>query len=496
MFRSLLLLASLCAAFDARAEWFRAETPHFVLQADATEPEVRQMAAELESLDAVMRGLFGVTTPPGRSRADILVIDDVATVRRLTGMNWFVGGVTIAARTGEVILVSRRFAEWGLGFDVRESLYHEYAHSFMRRHLSTSYPGWYVEGFASFFETARLVEGGQIRMGTMPGGYDAVLRGKNIGFADVMSVEAFRSDGPAPAEVYALGWLITHHLFAGGPRAAEIRAYLRAVASGEPVSEPDKFFAGGIKAFDADMTAYFQGERPIFRNEARAPDPASIAVRPMRSGESAYVLFRLEDMPAARSEAIAGTRPSRFKVTCDRHAKAKQLLDRFPDERGPRLHAGRTALACGETVAAAALADALLAAEPADPTLLAFKADVLVLTARDNPRRMTALFTQARELLRRASQIDANDPAVAVASYNLSSADLGVSLQTRRLLDRAIELNPDDLVLRFTAVDLALREEDTRYAIALLTPIANSPHESGLRDAAIQMIAAIRKLRR
>lgn len=497
MLRSLLLLACLCAAFDARAEWFRAETPYFVLQADAPEAEVRQMAAELESLDGVMRAAFGITTPPGRSKADILVFADVPTVRRHSGIEWFSGGLTVAGREGEVLLVARGTPGSEFDFDIRYPLYHEYAHSFMRRHLSRNYPGWYVEGFASFFETARLLETGHISIGQIPLGYEDILKTTPIAFAGIMSVDAHRGEeGPAPSTLYAQGWLLTHHLFAQGSRAGEIRTYLRTVAAGDSVAEPDKFFAGGIAGFDSDMATYFQGERKLFRNAAKVPDPAAIPVRPMREGEARFATLRLEDMQASRAEALAGSRSQRFKATCERYAKIKLVLDRFPDERGPQLLAGRTALSCGENGVADVLADRLLAAEPDDPALMAFKADALVIIARDDPRRMTPLLAKARELLRRGATIDPNDPALAVASYNALAADVGITLQTRKLLQRAIELNPDDLALRFMGVNNAMIDGDHKYAIGLLEPLANSPHDTGLRDAMIKLIAEIRKTRR
>jgi hypothetical protein len=490
MLRILLFLGLMCLAGEARAEWWRAETSNFVIQADMPEAELRKLAIELETLDGVMRALAGAAGKANPRRSDILIFDDVETVRRLSGLERFVGGVTLQTGAGEMVLAAQGFAAIGADRDPRRSVFHEYAHSFMRRHIGNLMPGWFSEGYASYFETAEVVDADTVRLGAMPPQLEQALTG-GIVFADVMTLAASNPDGPPPAKIYAEGWLLTHHFLARAPRSPEILRYLNAVSAGEAVDKPDRFFTGGIAGLDAEMAAYFAAKPGAKAYAAKAADAAEAKLRPMREGEVRFATLRVEDI--ARSKASAGGRAARAKAAQERLAAAKALLGLYPEETEAALFAATLALDDNDTALAGTLADKLLATAPDKPELLALKADVLTVTARNDPPRAIALIRAGRELLRRAAAASPDDPAVAAALYRNFSADQGASMETRRYLDRAIELNPDNDELRNTAIDFALRTRDTKYAIALLTPLANSPHETPRKHGAIKAIAEIRK---
>lgn len=489
MARLLLLLALLCCAGEARAEWHRAESAHFKIQADLPEAELRTLAADLETIDALMRTLSAARK--NLAKADILVVEDIESVRRMTGISGFSGGITLNSKMGELIIMSR---EGGDGYALRRILFHEYAHSFMHRFVGNGFPGWYTEGFATFFQTAEVIAADRVRFGAIPPEVEEAFGGgASVPFAEVMSIDAQRLEGPAPVKLYAQGWLMAHSLFSGGPRSGEIRAYLNAVSSGAAVSKPDTFFAGGIAGFDADMTAYLKALPPPRKGALAPVDLSGIAVRAMRPGETRFVTRRLEDVA---TEYDGTGRAGRIQATARRYALAKALLDEFPEESELAFYTGRLALACGENAAADALADRLLGADPENPTLMAFKADTLIGVARDNPRGMMPLIARSRELLGRAAALDAENPAVAVAMYRNYSADQGATLATRRYLDRAVQLNPGDTDLLNTALEFAVRNGDYSYAIKLITPFANSPHDNAMRSWAIRTIGQFRRQRR
>jgi hypothetical protein len=489
MAKLLFLLAWLCAPEVARAEWHRAESPHFIIEAELPQGAMRKMADELETVDALMRTLSG-PLHASRAKAHILVVPDAATVIALTAIPGYSGGITMEGDMGELIIVSGDPDE---KLDIRRALFHEYAHSFMARFLGRSMPGWFIEGYATYFETTRVLGPNQLRFGAIPDGIAFTLKGKGVPFTDIMSMSAEAANGPPPIRLYAQGWLMTHNLMSGGSRANEIRNYVRSVSAGEPVSQADRFFAGGVAAFDSDMTAYL-GALPQPRTAMVPPvDLSMVTVRDMRPGEIRFFRRQLEDTAIER--AGRSTRALRLRSAGIRYLYARTLFAEFPDEPELGFYTARLALAYGECDAADTLADKLLAADAANPTLMALRSQTLVCAARQDPRGAMPLITRSRDLATRAAAIDPDNPAVAAALFRSYSAEQGATMATRRYLDRAVQLNPGDVDLLNTALEFALRNQDIGYAIQLLTPMANSPHETEARKWAIHTIAELRRRR-
>lgn len=486
MAKVLLLLALLCVPGQARAEWHRADSPHFTIEADLPEGTVRKLANELETVDALMRTI----SPPAHAnlaKAYILIVPDADRVRSLTSIPGYSGGITRESDMGEMIIVSGDIDD---KFDVRRALFHEYAHSYMARFMGRSMPGWFVEGYATYFETTRVTAPNRLRYGGIPDGVPFALKDSAVPFADIMSMAAERADGPPPPKLYAQGWLMTHNLMSGGSRAAEIRNYIRAVSAGEPVTQADRFFAGGVAAFDKDMNTYLLA-LPDARTATVPPvDLSTVTVRGMRPGEAKFFTRQLEDIPI--EHAGMSTRAARIRGAGIRYLYAKTLLAQFPDEAEVGFYTARLALAYGESAAADKLADTLLAADPENPTLMAFKAQTLVAVAREAPGGAMPMILRSRALATRAAALDADNPAAAVALFRGYSAEQGPTAATRRYLDRAVQLNPGDIDLFNTALEFAERSHDTSYEIGLLTPMANSPHDNASRTWAIHVIAELR----
>lgn len=494
MLRFLLILFALCCAGEARAEWRRAESANFVIQGDLTERELRDYANRLEALDLLLRRLTGVTAQPGRQRAEILVVANVAEARRNPDMRDFEGGVNLVVPLGSLVVVAREYDAERLSYDVNRTLFHEYAHAFMRRYLAYPQPGWYVEGFATYFESAKLPLDGRAQHGGFPldiaGAFNAE---RSVPFREVMAESNNRYVNRPPISVYATGWVLTHHYLSGAPRSAEIGRYLAAVKAGKPVGNPDIFFAGGTAALDRDMSAYLKALPPP-REIALAPiDPARITIRTMRPAEVALVRRRLADIGLSASpEGTDAREKTKLRAA---YEATRALHDQYPDERELSLYAMRLALFADEYAAAEAIADKLLAAEPNNPDLLAMKANAVTsLAPRDKPAQFSAAILRGRALIQRAQAIEPDNPAAAEALYRNFFAEQGGSPVTRRHLQRAVQLNPDNVTIRIKAVELATRARDYTGAIALLEPTANSPHNTPARRFAQAMISSLRRL--
>lgn len=493
MSRLMLILFAFCWAGEARAEWRRAETANFVIQGDLTASELRGYATRLEALDLLLRRLTGVTAQPGRRRAEILVVANVAEARKNPELHDFEGGANLIVPLGPLVVVAREYDAENRGYDVDRAFFHEYAHAFMRRFLSYPQPGWYIEGFATYFESAKFSPDGRMQHGGFPleiaGAFNAE---RSVPFREVMAVSNNRFIARPTISIYATGWVLTHHYLFQAPRSAEIGRYLAAVKAGRPVDDPDSFFAGGVAALDRDMTAYVKALPPPREIVLGPVDPARVSIRPMRPAEVALARRRLADIGLGADPDITDTREkAKLRAAYD---AARALRDQYPGERELSLYTMRLAQFAGEYATAETIADTLLAAEPNNPELLALKANAITsLAPRDKPAQFSAAILRGRALIQRAQAIEPDNPAAAEALYRNFFAEQGGTPVTRRHLQRAVLLNPDSITIRMKAVELATRARDYAGAIALLEPSANSPHDTPLRRFAQSMIASLRR---
>ncbi|MEZ0242700.1 MAG: tetratricopeptide repeat protein, partial [Sphingomonas sp.] len=453
MARLLLFLALLCMAGEARAEWHRVETPDFVIRADLPEPELRELGRQIEMLDALLRAMTGVTTPADRRKTEILIIPDLETGVRITGLPDFPGGVTWPGSMGAMIIASYRFPEDYYGYNVREVLFHEYTHGFMAHFMGTNQPGWFIEGFACLFQTAKLTDDGKVEFGTFPVMLEGELDPKHpVSFRSIMSISGVSTDTASPLSIYTQGWVLAHHYYFGGPRAGEIGAYLSAVRKRQPVN-PETLFKGGVAAFDADMATWFAALPPPKQLTLPKLDSSRVAVRPMRPGEVALIERQMIDMALVQPGDDPKLAEQKFN---DSYQAARALYVQYPE---PELgfYVAQFAYAAFDLAGADTLLDRLLATDSKNPDLLAFRGLVLVDIARETPEKFDALILRSRALIQRAMTLDPANPVAAVAMFRNLSADQGATPAARTALMRAVELNPDDMTLLQTALEFALR---------------------------------------
>lgn len=374
MVRLLLFLALLCVASEARAEWLRVETRNFVIEAELPEPELRHLGKQLEMLDALLRIQAKVTTPPGRRKTHILVLEDSEAGQRATGRPWFSGGVARWTPDGALAFVVKRAPD-DPDYSLPESVFHEYAHGFMQRFLGHIQPGWFIEGFACFFQTAQELPNGAMEVGRHPVGMDTLIDpARPVSFATVMSMGGGALPTTAEGQsMYVQGWVIAHHYLLGGPRAAEIGTYLDRVRKRQPV-QPASIFAGGLDGFDAAMANWYAALPPPREIALPAIDPAQIAIRPMRPGEIALLELQFlngpPDDPADGEEAsIAAWKAFLVKV--------EALYEQYADE--PVIGFFVANMISGKDMGLAnRIADQLIAKDPNNPDFLALKAVILV----------------------------------------------------------------------------------------------------------------------
>ncbi|GAA0866788.1 hypothetical protein GCM10009115_31630 [Sphingopyxis soli] len=482
------LFALLALPQPAHAEWQRIETREFALQADMEPEAIRALGLQLLDLDRLLRELFGVTGPGRGRRVEMIMYGDQAQLMTEAGMPGFATGFFNANPVENFALmpVTARGYE---GFDPVETLRHEYTHYFMTRHLGNWQPGWFMEGAASFFETAHRGPDGAMRYGAAPPQIVGFLN--EVGgmrFDDLERSSRSFSDTESMGRFYAKGWLITSHRYLGGKHSSSIAAYLDAKAKGAKTDT--SLFADGTAQFDQDLEDWLAAGIPPEKAVAIPPADASlIRLRPMTAGEVALVGMRLElYRQASRSHSFA----TGVKAQEELLAHIRKIVAEHPGDRVVGAFSIKILLAIDSGHIGAAELEALLdpAGTTADDRIL--RARVMTRGADEGPpAQFQGRIAAARKILDGVLREDPDNVDALFATFENIREDEGASDAAITYLAKALAIDPHNGLWRMELLELYLRDGRKTDAIALLRPIVNLPH-GGLEVQ--EAVATIRSL--
>ena len=196
-------------ASSADAEWRRYETANFVIYSESGPKKVEELATGLESVDALMRMATGLSNDVEPVKVRIYEVATETDVQNAIGGDSGVAGFYHANSMGAFAVTPRDMA-FGVGSFTRELvLHHEYAHHFMLQYFPSTYPSWYVEGFAELIGSSTMMPDGRIAYGK-----PAKHRGDTLSFfwVPVQDVLTKPADKLNDFDLYGQGWALTHFL--------------------------------------------------------------------------------------------------------------------------------------------------------------------------------------------------------------------------------------------------------------------------------------------
>ena len=466
----LLLLAS-----PAAAEWRRAESPNFIVYADAPETRLRERVLQLEDYHRLVGTATGIDTPPVRNKLTVYLLDDANDLRLVRNVSGSVGGMYVATAIGVAAFVS---AQTSFGNDV---LQHEYAHHFLYQYAPRPYPAWFVEGFAEYFMTARFTER-EIEFGGVP---ENRIRALNSGgwlpMERLLSGNLAGLDGRDRNRFYAQSWLATHYFYSNAERFGQLRAYLVALAGGADVRTALQQAIGLTPVqFERALIDHVRGGRILVRRMTRGSAQAVPAV-------TVTVLPRAADelMPA-RAALHVGQRDDFGQRLL---ARVRPIAARHGNDRFARRVLAEAEAMHGDGTAADRLLDGLLAETPNDVELLYLKGMRHLRASRQQGQDAA---TQAREAARwfgRAYRADENHYQTL---YRFAQSQRGqpayASENNRNVLVVAHTLAPQVAEIRMAAAGVLLSRREYGLAESLLQPLAADPHNERLAQAARELI--------
>lgn len=477
-----LFVCAFAPAAATAADWRAAETEHFIIYTDESDKDLEKMATRLEKMDGLLRMATGISDEVEPVKVRIYVVDDTADVGKAVGQTGAgILGFYTSNVFGPFAVTPAKTPSYAGGFDAEMVLYHEYAHHFMLQYFPASYPQWYVEGFAELIGSSKFMPDGRIGYG-MP----AKHRGDHLAFlwAPLQEVLMKPAHKVHNFDLYGQGWAITHYLTFNDERAPQMREYLTALTQGKSPEEAAKAF-GSIQKLNVDAAKYLRAGSFAYKPvDVKIEEPVIRKVRPLSAGEAALIpeiiAFRDDSLAVYRKE---GDKKRETEFRDKNLAEIRSKAATYANDPFALYLLAEAEYAAGHYGPAEAAADRLLALQPNHVRGRVRKALAMLQTTPAGARAARA--EEARKLVLAANRDNPNDVLPLVGYYQtFTLAGEKAPDQAVSGLAAAVQTLPGDDTIRQMMVDEMVAQKKWRYAIAYLAPLANSPHETPVRDAA------------
>lgn len=508
----------------AAGKWLRADTHNFVIYSNGEEKPLRDFAENVERFDAVLRDYIPVPEKEPH-KLTIYMVRDATMVGRIIG-NRNIAGFYSPQLEGSFAVANRERSEQEWALTGTEVLFHEYAHHYMFRHLSASYPLWLQEGFAEYFSTVTFTKKGQSQVGK-PAYHRAysLLNGTRIPLKTLLTTKSYRelkSSGKLDT-FYGRAWVLTYKLRQSPEGREQLRAYLTDFFAGMPLDQVAARNFPDFAATDKELDKFVTGKFAMLVSQQPIPFQSRITIRPLDNVQSSLIDLRLQytnpkNAPGARNElaALAAANPGQSDAWYEL-AAATLHADMF-EQRAAFLAANIAKLKAGDDLAMAAVPDAdidlfndLAIARGAARQSAVSALEKAVATNNDNGRAhallasllMTDLrdrgagpadkrWQDVRKHILAANASDKEDPVPLVLWYRMQRQTVGTPSATARAgLLKAFDQVPEVSWVRILfAFDLA-SQGDFKTARKIIEVIANDAHQGNEGAVALAQLDAM-----
>ena len=478
-------VALFALAAPAQAEWWEAETDHFIVYSETSAANAKEFAEKMERLDMSLRSLQNVTFSPATSDSRKLTVfrfGDTGDIGRLVGSSTVAGfyipnlGGSVSftpaksdsKSTGELLGARGRSSKTNL--DPQQVLFHEYTHHFMFQHFTAAYPSWYVEGFAETAATIDLKPDGSFHLGNPPQyRSDALFNSMLNVSAERLLASTNKPTGEDQYGWYTIGWLLNHYLTFEPSRQGQLKQYLRAVNSGVKPGDAARQSFGDLDKLNREITKYKSGRLPGVDVKIANYSPPVAQMRRLTPDEEAIMKVRIRSKvgvnkklaPGAARDAreVAAKYPNSYAVQLAL-AEAELDLSDFEPQNLPR---------------AEAAADRALAIKPDSVEAMIFKGRSLLERGKTNKPQLA----EARTWFAKAYDEDPEHPAPLFYNY-LTYYEEGGTIPESALigLEKAYDFALFDPQIKLVLARQLLGEKKGALARQILMPYAIAPHES------------------
>src|SRR6185369_2036376 len=229
--------SALGLAVPANANWYVAESRHFIIYANDNPKRLHDFADRLEKFDQGVRAAIRSADPEvgDGNRLTVFVMPTEQAVRDVVhDKSGFFTGFYTGRVAGSLAYVPKRTGSDFDGVDQKEAIFfHEYTHHLMNQDLDRPYPEWYVEGFAEFFSTPRFQKDGSIWFGApVQGRAWGLFNGPQMPVESLLAGMQPKMTNEQLDVFYGRGWLLSHYLLMEARRQGQLSRYITALSKG------------------------------------------------------------------------------------------------------------------------------------------------------------------------------------------------------------------------------------------------------------------------
>lgn len=273
------------------AEWFRAESPHFIVYSDTKRDDVARVLDKLERLDHLLRTYTlnekAVDTSPKltfyylKDFHDIYKIDNDYPSQAIglykscaQGVQAFGAHMFYAERPNSDL--QKKPENEGLSY-----IFAAYARHFIYRYSDLRAPTWYIDGFAHYFANTRFSDSETI-VGMAPETISEYLRflsghRHSLDYKDILlqnntKGHSYAGKAGVRLEFEAKSWVLTHYILSSSENIQHFSHYLNLIAKGtEPTRAFEDAFGYKVSKLGTLLQRYNYKADALKTNFAAAP---------------------------------------------------------------------------------------------------------------------------------------------------------------------------------------------------------------------------------
>lgn len=464
---------ALSTAAPAAAEWRRAESPRFIVYSEGSERSLRDYVQKLEIYDWLLRDRFDIEANDWDRKLPIYLVDrdgleevrpdipeQVAGVYLPTGKDIF--AIALRGRENEFILL------------------HEYFHHLsIQTGATASWPGWLIEGLAEYYMTAEIADD-HVRIGDFNEDRAYLLGFDWIPLEELLTrrpLEVRRSSHAFT--YYPVSWLLTHWFLSDPERARQLRTFVAAVSYGTaPVEAMEMATGMTLDDLTRTLKAYVRTRLMVtdYSFPARSVN-ITVTTLPRVEGDLLLLAQRVK-------VGVAEARTERSL------AEIRRRAGRHPDDPFAIKLLGHAEAHSGDVEKGRTLLERYLEMRPDDVEAGQWLAAMhMTRAAEGEPETAPGEIRAARSLLARAYELEPENYytllLLARSREGASNYPTENDLETWR---QAYTLAPQLAAIRLGRGTALMRADRGPEAIALLAPLANSPHADQTAAAARVLI--------
>lgn len=487
MVRFIIAFTALALSSAANAEWYRAQSEHFIIYSDDDPKRLTEFARRLEKFDGAVRAIRGMDDPPltNSRRLTIYALPSGGAVAKLAGSS-LIRGMYSGRADGSIAFVPRRAGSgdwWDV--DAEAIFFHEYAHHLQLQYSSMALPVWFTEGFAEFFATAEVKRDGSVFVGAQPGYrvWSFFNDSARLSLEEILGETYGRLNGAQIDKLYGYGWLLTHYLSFEPSRKGQIERYVQAIQTGmAPLDSAHSAF-GDLETLDRQLERYKVARRLTgIEVDKKALSVGPVNIRKLRAGEASAMDVHIRSRRGVTRETAPPIA-----------VEARKLAKLYPEDPFVQEVLAEAEFDAGNYAGAEAAADRALAANPNSVNALLYKGRAQMEIAKRDPAK--ANWAAIRQWFLKANKIDTENALPLYLFYESFGA--AGQRPTKNAVDGllyAAVLAPQDDGLRVTAFQQLLSERRLGEAKRMFAPIAYKPHASAKwRETSGKIMAAINR---